>query len=657
MHKEEQSKKPNIFRKRLNLKPYDYPQLTEYVDAIRHSYWIHTEFNYTSDIQDFKTSLSSSEQSAIKNTMLAISQIEVAVKTFWGDLYKKMPKPEIGSVGSTFAECHVEGTEILTPKGWVDFKEIDVDDSVLQYNADGSFNFTKVNEVVKKPYKGDIINFKKQKLDVRVTPNHRIIYFNRKGDLLEKFAKDINLHSDILIPFSGNLKSEKETITNLSWFDKLKIAIQADGSLCKYTARNGERRNRGKSKSVQQYQIGIKKERKKERLINILENLDLDYKETKDNREGYIRITIDLPLGVDYKTFEWVNLEDKDSNWCNEFIEELAEWDGCRLKDKKDCTIKYSTTNKSCADIAQVVGIGANYLCSINKYVDNRKETYSDVYTVSFIKNRELVGTNTKKEILQYDGNVYCVNVESGMIITRYNDTTFISGNSEVRHHDAYSHLLEILGLNEEFGRLSEDPVMRGRIRYLETALSKTGGTNKEFSESVVLFSLFIEHVSLFSQFLIIMAFNKHKNVLKGISNVVEATSKEEQIHGDFGIDLIKIIKEENPKWFDEENSDAVKKACRKAFKHENRLIDWIFEDGELDFLPKNVIKEFLKNRFNKSLESIGIEKIFEVDGELLSKTDWFDDEIIGTKHGDFFVKRSINYSKRTKSITSEDLF
>ena len=47
------------------------------------------------------------------------------------------------------------------------------------------------------------------------------------------------------------------------------------------------------------------------------------------------------------------------------------------------------------------------------------------------------------------------------------------------------------------------------------------------------------------------MAFNKHKNMLKGVSNVVEATSKEEQIHGDFGIDLIKIIKEENPDWFD----------------------------------------------------------------------------------------------------------
>ena len=61
--------------------------------------------------------------------------------------------------------------------------------------------------------------------------------------------------------------------------------------------------------------------------------------------------------------------------------------------------------------------------------------------------------------------------------------------------------------------------------------------------------------------------------------------------------------------------------------------------------------------RFNKSLESIGFPKLFEVDAEILHDTEWFNDEIIGTKHGDFFVKRSINYSKRTQSITSDDLF
>jgi ribonucleoside-diphosphate reductase beta chain len=153
------------------------------------------------------------------------------------------------------------------------------------------------------------------------------------------------------------------------------------------------------------------------------------------------------------------------------------------------------------------------------------------------------------------------------------------------------------------------------------------------------------------------MAFNKHKNMLKGISNVVEATSKEEQIHGDFGIDLIKILQKEHPEWFTSQYHEDIQNLCRQAFEAEQDVVDWIFENGELDFLPKAVINEFLKNRFNNSLESIGIDKVFEVDQNLVLKTEWFDDEIIGTKHGDFFVKRSINYSKRSQSITNDDLF
>ncbi|WP_432412526.1 ribonucleotide-diphosphate reductase subunit beta [Rasiella sp. SM2506] len=332
-NKRTQERKTDIFEKRISLKPYEYPELYEYVPAIRHSYWIHTEFNFTSDIQDFKTRLTTVERSAIKNTMLAISQIEVAVKSFWGDLYHRMPKPEIGAVGSTFAE-------------------------------------------------------------------------------------------------------------------------------------------------------------------------------------------------------------------------------------------------------------------------------------------------------------------------------------SEVRHADAYSHLLEILGLNKEFKELKKKPVIMKRVQYLETALRNSkSDDDKEYAEAVLLFSLFIEHVSLFSQFLIIMAFNKHKNMFKGISNVVEATSKEEQIHGDFGIDLIKILQNEHAEWFTPEYHENIRKLCKEAFEAEGELVDWIFEKGELDFLPKNVVNEFLKSRFNKSLESIGIEKVFEVDEALVNETEWFDDEIIGTKHGDFFVKRSVNYSKRTQSITSDDLF
>jgi len=323
----------DIFAKRQNLKPYEYPELYEYVNAIRHSYWIHTEFNYTSDIQDFHINVSDAERNAIKNSMLAIAQIEVAVKTFWGDIYKKLPKPEIGAVGSTFAE-------------------------------------------------------------------------------------------------------------------------------------------------------------------------------------------------------------------------------------------------------------------------------------------------------------------------------------SEVRHTDAYSHLLEILGLNDEFKKIKDIPVIQKRMNYLEKVIELSRGQeSREYAHAVMLFALFVEHVSLFSQFLIMMSFNKHRNLFKGISNAVEATSEEENIHGLFGIDVINIIKEEHPEWFDEECNNFITKACEEAYESESEIVDWIYEKGELEFLPAANVKEFIKHRFNNSLAAIGLPRIFEVSEALLEETDWFDNEVIATKHVDFFNKRSINYNKRSSSVTSEDLF
>lgn len=85
IYRQERSKDRNrsIFKPRTNLKPYEYPEVLEYVDAIRHSYWVHTEFSFTSDIQDFKVNVSSTERNALQNCMLAIAQIEVSVKTFW----------------------------------------------------------------------------------------------------------------------------------------------------------------------------------------------------------------------------------------------------------------------------------------------------------------------------------------------------------------------------------------------------------------------------------------------------------------------------------------------------------------------------------------------------------------------------------------------
>ncbi|WP_040929055.1 ribonucleotide-diphosphate reductase subunit beta [Nosocomiicoccus massiliensis] len=331
--RQKQKRKRDVFERRAEMKPFEYPELYQYVDAIRHSYWIHTEFNYTSDIQDYMQGALPHEKTAVTRSMLAISQVEVAVKTFWGDLYHRMPKYEIGAVGASFSE-------------------------------------------------------------------------------------------------------------------------------------------------------------------------------------------------------------------------------------------------------------------------------------------------------------------------------------SEVRHADAYSHLLEILGLNNEFSKIKDIPALKQRVDYLTRMVQYARSEDdREYILSMILFSLFTEHVSLFSQFLIMMSFNKHRNMFKGLSNVIEATSKEEQIHGMFGIDIVNTIREEQPDWFDEDMEEAVYKACREAYESEEKVIDWILGEGELEFMSSNVVKEFVKQRLNNSLVSVGYEKLFDVDEKLVAETSWFDDEVIGTKLTDFLHKRSVNYTKFSQSVSGDTIF
>lgn len=281
-------------------------------------------------------------------------------------------------------------------------------------------------------------------------------------------------------------------------------------------------------------------------------------------------------------------------------------------------------------------------------------------YKVNISDNEKEVIKRTMLAIAQIEVNVktFWADMYKRMPITEIGDVGMTFAESEVRHKDAYAKLLRILGLEEEFRTVVEIPAIKDRINYLTKYLDGTKSKDdKMYAKSVLLFSLFIEHVSLFSQFLIMMSFNKEKNLFKGISNVVEATSKEEDIHGNFGAEIINIIKAENPDWFDDEFTKLVYSACEKAYKAECKVLDWIFEKGELDFLTKETIQHFIQNRFNNSLAKIGMDKLFNPNLELLEKTMWFEVEITSTKEGDIFYKKQIDYNKKSKSITADDLF
>lgn len=240
---------------------------------------------------------------------------------------------------------------------------------------------------------------------------------------------------------------------------------------------------------------------------------------------------------------------------------------------------------------------------------------------------------------------------------TEIADVGHTFAGNEVIHKMTYEKLLNLLGLGEEFANVKNIPCMQGRGEYLGKYLQGVySKSDKEFTKSLILFTLLVENASLFSQFLIVSSFKKYKNLFANFNSVISATAREETIHARFGIDIINIIRKENPDWFDKDMENKIIRNVEKAFTAEVEVLDWIFEKGELDFLPKASIVEYLKYRFNDSLTKMGYEELYEVDSELIKPTEFLDVQILSTSSFDFFNEKSTDYSQNT-AFNEEDIW
>jgi ribonucleoside-diphosphate reductase beta chain len=163
--------------------------------------------------------------------------------------------------------------------------------------------------------------------------------------------------------------------------------------------------------------------------------------------------------------------------------------------------------------------------------------------------------------------------------------------------------------------------------------------------------------VSLFSQFYIINWFKRYRNVLKDTGQQVKYTRNEENIHALVGIKIINTIREEHPELFDKGLEARVIHEAHEAFNAESKIVDWMVGDFESKGLSKDILKEFIKNRINDSLDKIGFESAFDIDKTLLQNTIWFEEELLGNNMTDFFHSRPVEYSKNSQSFDVEDLF
>ena len=228
----------------------------------------------------------------------------------------------------------------------------------------------------------------------------------------------------------------------------------------------------------------------------------------------------------------------------------------------------------------------------------------------------------------------------------------------EFRHSEAYSRLLEVLGYNDEFEKLIEVPVIRERINYLSRALSNTKSTDKkEYSMALILFTILIENVSLFSQFAIILSFPRFKGWMKNVSNIIAWTSIDEQVHANAGIYLINKIKEEYPEVLDNKTLSDIASMVKESVEIEEQIIDWIFEKGEIESIHKKDLVNFIKFRVDESLSKIGLPNQYFISMDQYHPMKWFEEEVFANSLDDFFAKRPVDYTKHDKSITANDLF
>ncbi len=221
----------------------------------------------------------------------------------------------------------------------------------------------------------------------------------------------------------------------------------------------------------------------------------------------------------------------------------------------------------------------------------------------------------------------------------------------EVRHGEAYARLLEVLGYNEEFDRLMDVPVFQKKMELIESSLYN----DNDVISKLLFFTIVIENSSLFSQFANILSFTRFKGYLKNTSNIIAWTSIDEQTHADAGVYILNQLEKEG--LVSQEKKDRMLEEVERYIQYESELLDWIYEDGELDFFTKEDMLNFMKYRVDVSLVKLGLPKLFNITADQYAAMKWFDEDVFANELDDFFAKRPTAYTKHDKSIQAADLF
>jgi len=236
-------------------------------------------------------------------------------------------------------------------------------------------------------------------------------------------------------------------------------------------------------------------------------------------------------------------------------------------------------------------------------------------------------------------------------------DLGYVMAGVEVIHNNAYQRLLEVLDMEEIFEENLKLDVVAGRVNYLRKYTHRFyKDSRKQYVYALALFTLFIENVSLFSQFYIILWFGRFRAALKDTTQQVTYTKNEELIHAKVGMKIINVIRQECPELFDAELEEKILHEAEEAFKAESKMIDWIIGDFKDERISADILKEYIKSQINDSLKGIGFKTLFSIDSNLARDFEWMNEEVLANNATDFFYQHPTDYAKENKTFELTDL-
>lgn len=223
--------------------------------------------------------------------------------------------------------------------------------------------------------------------------------------------------------------------------------------------------------------------------------------------------------------------------------------------------------------------------------------------------------------------------------------------NIETVHIAAYSHLLDTIGMPEiEYSAFLKYKEMKDKFDYMQNA---SMSSRRDIAKTMAMFGAFTEGLQLFASFAILMNFPRF-NKMKGMGQIVTWSVRDETLHCLSMIKLFNAFIDENRDIWDEDLKKEITESCTTIVGFEDAFIDLAFEQGEIEGLTPDEVKQYIRYIGDRRLQQLNLEPVFGIEKNPLP---WMDEMLNGAEHTNFFENRATEYSRASTQGTWEEVF